>query len=934
MRGNAVAFNVLAMLLVLAVTALPGVLLSFAILRGTKLNSTDKLLIGLILGWLANPVLLFLEFIILGMAFSSALVVINLFLVAAISLVVMFLQKQARANFSRIRNYFDPDYYRRSIEQRPLAVAVYAILLLLMLAGFYVRFASAWDARFFEFDPYYYDSVTEKIVLQGEAPFKSDISYYPRFRTFREFPLIHYMTAGWYALYRDFTQQQYSQDDLILAIQFYPPLMGALMVFLAFLFIREESNKYVGLIAAALFAFTPQLVKKLGAGVSEQQPFGMFAAMFIFAFFALAINRKSIRLGLLAAFAVLCSGLGSGAFVWPLMILAGYTMLISFLEYYSGEISLRDLLIYGLSALAALVSNLLFTQFRSGTVSLESITPSVLFLLFAMVPMVLLFGLAKYGIAKKLSKSGVIALLLLVLMIISVITPIAAMGLGFVNSLLRYAKSDTPLNRTIQEENATSAGLFQSSFGVLNPNTLLFVSTVLVVILAILSLRKKGVWYQAGYGSLAFALVVLNQYVDLIFSAIGQLFASSVPEVSRLFAFIVEGDVFLYLMISILSLAIYYLYEDKKNKMALLFLLAFFPTAYIGLNKVKYIVHLALAVALALPFILMILAELIERLNTAFRLVSNENALRAGVLMLIMLIGVAASYKQFETVPQSMAELQYSRITSDWNDATKWMRANLGQDYRVSSWWDYGHWTTFFGGTKTVLDPSNYYGDYDQLTARGFVHGNTTLLVDIMHYHKATHILVDSELVQKWGALVYLSGTFNGVVDDRKYDFLKQEIPSTNVPGQSEYETTHYFEYIYTVLTQKTDGTFQPTTCPGLIPKQMFYSSFGAAYCIDQTGNVFFLSSDGSQKQLDGPRLVRMDDSSVAPSSLGNNLFFNTRPTFLNLNPDLGALTDGKVESHLVDSAFVNLFFYKKLDGFELAYESPNGQVKIFKLLV
>ena len=55
--------------------------------------------------------------------------------------------------------------------------------------------------------------------MRGSLPMKSDMSYYPRFRSYRELPLMHYMTGDWYALYRDFTAQAYDMDQLILIIQ-------------------------------------------------------------------------------------------------------------------------------------------------------------------------------------------------------------------------------------------------------------------------------------------------------------------------------------------------------------------------------------------------------------------------------------------------------------------------------------------------------------------------------------------------------------------------------------------------------------------------------------------------------------------------------------------------------------------------------------------
>ncbi|MFH0971156.1 MAG: STT3 domain-containing protein, partial [Candidatus Micrarchaeota archaeon] len=780
--------ELLAVLTIIIVMALPGILLSFALLRGVRLNFADKSIIGLILGITVNSMLSFLELLFLGIKFSSAAPIINGLIIIAFSLAVMFLQGQIRINFSNIGKYASGEFYRKKIEEKPISVGVYLFLIILMLAAFYARFATAASPQFFEFDPYYYDKVTEKLVLTGDMPLQSDDAYYPRFRSYRELPMIHFMTGSWYSLYRDITSAQYSQEQMVSIIQVYPPLMGMMMVFLAFLFVREESDKYLGLIAAAMFAFTPQLIKKLGAGVSEQAPFGMFAAIFLFAIYALAIKRKSLRLGLLTAFAAAVAMLGSGHGMWAVTILASFIFLASILEYLVGEFDKRTFYINAMITVSTVLAGYFYILFRNLAFDIRSFGIGTLFLLVALSPSVLFFLMNRFGIDKKLPKWKVFGVMLVMLLV--VLSLVGGIALSYLNVLLGYAKADTPLNRTIQEENATSEALFASSFGSLNPNTLLIISTAILVALAVLALKRKSATLAAGYGAAAFIVIALNSYLDVMISLIAGFFSTSAPQITRLLTFFMDGDVFIYLSISVLSAMIYYYYEESKNKMTLLFLLVFFPTAYIGLNKVKYLLHLAFAVALALPFVLMIFAEFIEKLNSSFKLVADKNTVRMGMLIFVGLIGIVAAYKQFETVGQSMAELQYSRITPDWVDATKWMRENLGQDYRVSSWWDYGHWTNFFGGTKTVLDPSNYFGFYDQLTAQGYVDGNTSKLIDILHYHKATHVLVDSELVSKWGALVYLSSTFSDLPEPDTQRFNHPPAnPSNTSPGASQYET-------------------------------------------------------------------------------------------------------------------------------------------------
>jgi hypothetical protein len=45
----------------------------------------------------------------------------------------------------------------------------------------------------------------------------------------------------------------------------------------------------------------------------------------------------------------------------------------------------------------------------------------------------------------------------------------------------------------------------------------------------------------------------------------------------------------------------------------------------------------------------------------------------------------------------------------------------------------------------------------------------------------------------------------------------------------------------------------------------------------------------------------------------------------------LETLSNGTKKSSLFNAPYVQLFFYEKLDGFELVHKSTNGGVKIFR---
>ncbi|MEM4255181.1 MAG: STT3 domain-containing protein [Candidatus Norongarragalinales archaeon] len=934
--------DVLAAIALVAINFIPSILLSYAAFKNTFLDKWDKLFMGLVLAVLVPPTLFFLEFLFLGLGFSFMLVLANALLVLLLSVAVLHVQNQKLG-----LGDFKPDL-GKGLKELVSKNYVGIILLLLLSASFFIRFATATSPTFFEFDPYFYDKITEKIVLDGSMPAFSPEVYYPNELFIRVPPLMHYLQASWYSTYASIAGLAYSKEMLIFFSQMVPPLAGALLAFLAFLLLREEYNQHVGLVIAGVFAFLPQLIKKFGAGVSEQQPFGLFTVLLVFALYILAVGKKSNRLSLLAGFAMAAVVLSSQQYIWPFMVITVYIAFQSVLDYVSGTLDDHFVKTNAILVAGALIASLLFSIYTGGE-RFSFLNTNQILLLAS-----LLFSIALWAAGKFLPSNssmqrlqyfaGIVFVLAVVVIASSFWVTIA----NVVQGQLGSAFARGALGKTIQEEGSTSPAFFQPSFGVLNPPLLLLLTALLASVVAILSLFSKGHRnYAIVFAVVAGLLLFLNNQVDFVLKFVAKTLGFK-PLVDFI-DFFASNDVFIYLLAGIIATAIYYLYSAHKSRTSLLFMLIFFPVAYIGLNKVKFLLHLGLAVALSFGFVLGESLRAFEMLGKIFNL-ANFEKISKYALALVLLVGIGVVFTEAQMVPESMDELKFTRIPADWVlfselspafsgtpvSAMGWLYHNTnrldpaiqqacrekhGWDCRVLSWWDYGHWITFFGDSNSVLDPNNLYPWYDQEVARAFVNGNPEDMDYTMRFHRGTHVLVDSDLIGKWGALVFLSGTCS-----KEQSPTCPETPEINWQsgsGQSQYEAEHHYEYL----------TVQSETCPNFasaVPLPMLKSSFGAVYCADNEF-LYVLTQDGllpSYKRkfiiTNAPNTVEQLDESVSyllPISQG---------TFLNLNPDLSF---GNINNTVFRSAFTRLFFFEKLPGFKLAFRSPNGAVKIFEYL-
>jgi len=972
----------IAALAVMLSVAVPGMLLSWAVLYRTAMGRFEKFFIGIILGLFVPPLFGVLEYVFFGMKMSFAVVAFNSVLAAAIGLLLYYYQakKLPSINLHWKAEYSTQEFWERTFNANKTLI----LLVIIVIFGFYARYATSADYYFSEIDPYYYTHVTEFVATQGSVPLLNDDAYAPQLKFHHVPPLVHYMTAGWYFVWQGITGASYTKELISSFMQLYPPILGALLSFIGYLIVREEADRRIALAAAALFAFTPQLIDKMAAGVAEQQPFALFVTILIFATYIIAIKTKSLRWGALAGLSTFLILMGSAQFVWPIMVITAYLFFASLMEFWAGELDWRWIAANAMVVVGALAGNMLYLTYSA--LSPFGIYNGIQLLVAAFAFACLLFAAAKYKVLHKIgkalelsdekSKLVFLGIGFAAFAVVMAFTPLGGKVTSYLNYGLNFATPNSAIMMTVAEENQATDAMDLSSYGVfsylLAPKNLLMLSAFLCYLIMFATLWKKNRKKMA-LASLAIVafVFVLNSVFDPIVAAAAEPFG-----LASMAKFVAENDIFYYMGLAIISTVVTYVFAEKKNKLPLLFVLIFFPISFIGIHKLKYIAHLATALPIAVAFILFLLWELCELFSHWFghsaqaaMKYSSWAVLGIGAVLVIAQFAHAAGSPvklgcddtswgaslngftaglgiPFVSSGSAVQGLCYQRIGEDWRDAMTWMSINLGAGDRVMSWWDYGHWTTFLAGKKTATDPGNSYPEYNQEVARALVDGPKDELVRVMKYHNSTYLMLDSELISKWGALNFLSGTFEGLYREPNESANYNVTPAidwTQGTGKSKWEVEHAFELIYPAYTADDTGNATAMTCPGLVSRQALYSQLsGQLYCasLGQNGtvNLFLLkSAAGDQVQLKDPKLVQMGSGTPSYSYIGSSgsasVFIDTNAGMLNLNPDLETISNGTRKSALFGAPYVQLFFFEKLDGFELVHKTTNGGVKIFKLV-
>ncbi|MEM3205041.1 MAG: hypothetical protein QW046_05370 [Candidatus Micrarchaeaceae archaeon] len=241
-------------------------------------------------------------------------------------------------------------------------------------------------------------------------------------------------------------------------------------------------------------------------------------------------------------------------------------------------------------------------------------------------------------------------------------------------------------------------------------------------------------------------------------------------------------DIIIWAMLIIFTLfeLVAMLYRDSTT--AVLALAAVWPLAIAAMSEVKYLPHFGVGYIIAISIIV---AEVIMFIRNDYKLVkkpgehkqSHPKAVKYFAIFIFIVViaewlsisGLlsAALNPNCNTIANSGNSLGYDLycnvVPNAWLNAAAWMRANVGPlGPRLLSWWDYGDWINWFGNSNAVLRGDNAVATLDYKTAAIYVLGPAdgfgyNALSSFMDSVQAKYVIFDNELQQKWSALNFLA---------------------------------------------------------------------------------------------------------------------------------------------------------------------------------
>lgn len=1012
----AVEFNSLYFNFVVLLSGLvPGLAVGWPLLRKTDLSALEKLLICFFLGMVFVPSLLFLEGLV-GIKFSFLLVLADFLIVIAAG-IVYAARTGALSDLQVPKLDFDSVLSLEFAKKH----AASALLLLALFLSFQARMAPL-SPIYSELDPYWYVYGSGQIVRQGAVPLYDDTAWFPEVQsTHRSVPLKAYTDALWYALYTG--GAEYSNYVMFLSASWLPPVASALLAFGAYLLFSAVYGRRYGIFAAFLLAFIPISIFKLSAGVNEATPYGLVGIFLMLGFYALALGKKDMKFGYLAAAAAAVTTLGSNYEMVMTLAFVGFVVLQSLDYYLRGAKNEHFWELNLILAVSIVASGVLDTWYN--TESAQSVLMNLFTgrLMMAIAAVALCFAAEKAVEAEWSEKKrrNYFAAAVLLAALLLAFTPVGGIVANMVYNFVGYAAFNQPLDRTIAEQNKAGASFEgEAGFVALIPANHEIASPANLAEGAASAIYSLLGLIAAPFTAIGNAAISL---ADAFFNSVlgGSGIATGEKSNSLLMFFLVTA-----------SGGLIWRHFSRKGEernlpsVMLLLLLFILPVAYIGLNKIKFVLFVGLAAAVAATasiaelealalwiaekmknaewkkyvapaFVILMLmitwaqaagpmpyAKLFLLKSFEMRYQDNPeaampklaqicNGLQAKGYTEATICAAGSDIRFADTIngqfdsnlcvisqlsmdellpaadaasqtraseARQAASFRCGRLNVYWIDSMEWIRDNLPQGSRVTSWWDYGHWINFFGDRNAVLRNEHRSKGMIGRIAHDYLDGTGEDLRATMNYYDSQYVLFDYELIGglgsgfggKYGALNYLSCAHDNRTStavspggsDCEFEHMPERllIPNVQVAGTTctISESQQRAGVVAFRITGNGVDIGKPDYCVGDVTLATGEKISGTYYMDRKDGNGDLVLSKGLLRKVD-----EQQDAGIF------EVVYSSQKVWPGEN---GTATDGMEDAKgkFYASNLYRGMFLDELPGFDLVYSSRNGEVKIYKM--
>ncbi len=668
----------------------------------------------------------------------------------------------------------------------------YSILFLLLILGLYIRYLplsdhgglpGLWDITTNDYtlgpdlDPFVFLRYAKEMITTGSIAPMDTMRNVPLFvDTTTELQMVSYMIVLTYKIVNIFGEHSINFAGAFMPVWVFGLTIIAFFLFVRMIFLRkiedesESKSNYlkaniIALISTLFMIIMPGFLSRTVAGIPEKESIGFFFMFLAFYFYLKAWKSEKLAFaslfGVLAGVSTALMGLSWGGvtYVYVTMGLSGLVALIL------NKIEIKESLVYCLWLIASLVITQIFTN-RSSLISFVTGTDTGLATLtFAMIILHNILWKTKLNEILKLNNlkiprtfiTFILGILAGAILILIVAGPSFFVDkIESINKIL--IKPITGRWSTTVAENAQPYfSQWVGNFG----STLfwLFIIGSVVLFKKMLSkIEKKEAW-----------ILTLLYFLFLF----GLIFSRYAPHPA-----VLDGEGFLskllYYGFSLLLVSgfIYYYFHDHKSQknhfngieFEYIFLFSLFVLClFTARSAVRLIMVLVPIAPIFFSYLLVETGFSIKKYKD-----QTMKLITIIIFALLLIIAIYHAWGFFKSIQVESYSFVPSSYTQQWQKAMDWVRTSTPANAVFAHWWDYGYWVQSIGDRATVTDGGNFIVWWNYLTGRFVLTGdNQPQALEFLWNHNATHLLIDSTDIGKYGA-------YSQIGSNENYDRLSQ----------------------------------------------------------------------------------------------------------------------------------------------------------------
>ncbi len=220
----------------------------------------------------------------------------------------------------------------------------------------------------------------------------------------------------------------------------------------------------------------------------------------------------------------------------------------------------------------------------------------------------------------------------------------------------------------------------------------------------------------------------------------------------------------------------YRLMRKKADKTSALVFVWTLMTLYMAWGKLKFTYTLGLSIPAAAG---LVTVEFFEFLHDRPQLEKKALMLALGFMFLVGAgAGIHFVGEQYPSIEQAIG----------WKDALAWMRNETPAGSKMFNWWDEGHWVSFIGERRPMLDNRNNDFNGDRDYANFYLATDLNVAYAIVRKYDADYVVLSNDLLGKEAALGFYAYNTTDVTDPRLTQYFGNYNDCSPVDGGKSYQ--------------------------------------------------------------------------------------------------------------------------------------------------